>query len=492
MPTLRHLLTASLPSALRRALAAGRDAPWSTTEQVRAELVAHAPEGVAPGKPVWLGLAIEHPPHWHTYWKNPGDSGLPTTLTWQLPAGVARRRHRLADAEAAAGRAAGQLRLRRHAAAAGAADGARPDFSGEALDVKLSAQWLVCKDVCIPQQGEFALKRAGAGQHARAHARAVRRRRGPPQPVDAAQAQASAELVDDAKLLRVAVAGLPPALHGKRAGLLRRRPPASSSMPRTVAGALGRRHLAAPTCRSRRSASRARRACTPCWSRRGQPAGARVELPIAGAWPALAHRAPPVPALDTPRGRRRRRRRPQFGFGAALLFALVGGALLNLMPCVFPVLSLKVLGFAGHAHSRRALVGGGLAYTRRRRAVVRRAGRPAAGAARRRRADRLGLPAAVAAVRRRAGGAVHADRAQPRRPVRVRHLAAERPGRRCALRHPLADSFLTGVLAVAVASPCTAPFMGAALGLAFTLPAAQALRAVRARSAWAWRCRTWS
>ena len=46
------------------------------------------PQGVAPGKPVWLGLAIDHQPHWHTYWKNPGDSGLPTTLQWQLPAGV--------------------------------------------------------------------------------------------------------------------------------------------------------------------------------------------------------------------------------------------------------------------------------------------------------------------------------------------------------------------------------------------------------------------
>jgi hypothetical protein len=56
-----------------------------TTPQVKAELVAHAPEGVAPGKPLWLGLLIQHQPHWHTYWKNPGDSGLPTTLEWQLP-----------------------------------------------------------------------------------------------------------------------------------------------------------------------------------------------------------------------------------------------------------------------------------------------------------------------------------------------------------------------------------------------------------------------
>ena len=46
-----------------------------TTEQVRAELVAQAPEGVAPGRPLWLGLQFTHRPDWHTYWKHPGDSG---------------------------------------------------------------------------------------------------------------------------------------------------------------------------------------------------------------------------------------------------------------------------------------------------------------------------------------------------------------------------------------------------------------------------------
>ena len=44
------------------------------TEQVRAELVAHAPNGARPGSEVWLALKIAHQPHWHTYWKNPGDS----------------------------------------------------------------------------------------------------------------------------------------------------------------------------------------------------------------------------------------------------------------------------------------------------------------------------------------------------------------------------------------------------------------------------------
>jgi DsbC/DsbD-like thiol-disulfide interchange protein len=59
-----------------------------TTEQVRAELMAHAPQGVAPGQPVWVGLQIRHQPEWHTYWKNSGDSGLPTQLEWTLPPGV--------------------------------------------------------------------------------------------------------------------------------------------------------------------------------------------------------------------------------------------------------------------------------------------------------------------------------------------------------------------------------------------------------------------
>ena len=84
---LRPLLSL-LPSLLLALPTWSLAASQVTTPQVKAELVAHAPEGVAPGKPVWLGLLIEHQPHWHTYWKNPGDSGLPTTLDWQLPAGL--------------------------------------------------------------------------------------------------------------------------------------------------------------------------------------------------------------------------------------------------------------------------------------------------------------------------------------------------------------------------------------------------------------------
>ena len=56
------------------ATSTGASAAVVQTEQVRAELVAFAPEGVSAGKPLWVGLKIDHQPQWHTYWKNAGDS----------------------------------------------------------------------------------------------------------------------------------------------------------------------------------------------------------------------------------------------------------------------------------------------------------------------------------------------------------------------------------------------------------------------------------
>ena len=59
-----------------------------TTPQVRAELVAHAPQGLKAGEPLMLGLLLQHQPGWHTYWLNAGDSGLATQLNWTLPKGM--------------------------------------------------------------------------------------------------------------------------------------------------------------------------------------------------------------------------------------------------------------------------------------------------------------------------------------------------------------------------------------------------------------------
>ena len=94
-PLVRLARSVSLPfAALTSVLALLLPLPsWGqgsvvSTPQVRAELVAHAPQGLGDGKTVQLGLLLAHQPQWHTYWKNPGDSGLPTRLTWTLPAGV--------------------------------------------------------------------------------------------------------------------------------------------------------------------------------------------------------------------------------------------------------------------------------------------------------------------------------------------------------------------------------------------------------------------
>jgi thiol:disulfide interchange protein DsbD len=211
-------------------------------------------------------------------------------------------------------------------------------------------------------------------------------------------------------------------------------------------------------------------------TREGEAAGVQLTVSVSGAWPAAGSGAPAPSHGDATI-----LASAGSGPGAsamslawALLLALVGGALLNLMPCVFPVLSLKVFGFTAHAQDRRALLAGGLAYTG---GVV---------------VSFLALAGLLLALR--AGGEQLGWGFQLQSPGFVAGLAILfsliglnlagvfeignlLPGSWAAARarHPVVDSALTGVLAVAVASPCTAPFMGASLGLAVTLPTGQAL-----------------
>ncbi len=57
------------------------------TENVRSELISEV-AAVKPGEPFWVGLRQTIKPKWHTYWKNPGESGLPTEIAWKLPEGA--------------------------------------------------------------------------------------------------------------------------------------------------------------------------------------------------------------------------------------------------------------------------------------------------------------------------------------------------------------------------------------------------------------------
>jgi thiol:disulfide interchange protein DsbD len=455
---------------LAAALPARANAAVVTTPQVRAELLAHAPEGIAPGKPLALGLRIDHQPHWHTYWKNPGDSGLPTRLDWTLPAGFQAGEiewptpRRLPIGPLLNYGFEGTLLLP-------VTVQVPAGFAAETLEVKLRAEWLVCKDICIPEGGEFVLQlpaRAAQAGHTALFeaARAAR-------PQAAAGASGRAEVVDGA--LQVRIAGLPAAWQGRALHFFPETPGVLHNAAVPEARWQGGTWIARLALDAARTEGPERLPVVLATD--GERAGLALDVAVATPWPPLPAAgaapateaapgtAPPTPATPPAKA---------LGLGLALVMALVGGALLNLMPCVFPVLSLKVFGFAHHAHDRRGLLAGGLAYT--------------AGVV----LTFVALAALLLALR--AGGEQLGWGFQLQSPGFVAALAVLftliglnlagvyeagtlLPGSVAALRarHRLVDSLLTGVLAVAVASPCTAPFMGAALGLAVTLPAAQAL-----------------
>ncbi len=447
-----------------------------TTPQVRAELVAHAPEGVGIGKPMWLGLKIDHAAHWHTYWKNPGDSGLPTTLAWTLPAGVSASPidwptpQRLPIGPLMNYGYEGQLLLP-------VSFSVPAGFNAEVLEVKLRADWLVCKEVCIPEGGDFVLQlptRAATAGHTQAFAAAQRLA-----PAALPQVLATAAVREGA--LQVLVKGLPAAWQGKALAFFPETAGVIQNAAKVAGQWLGSDWAASFPLDAQRSESPM--LLPAVLSASGHNAGVQLALQVTTPWPppAPAARAAPLPALNNDasaavaaNAANAASASPPLGLGLALLLALVGGALLNLMPCVFPVLSLKVLSFAQHAHQRRQLLAGGLAYT--------------AGVV----ASFVALAGLLLALR--AGGEQLGWGFQLQSPAVVAVLAAlfTLIGLNLAgvfevgsllpsalltarSRHPLIDSALTGVLAVAVASPCTAPFMGASLGLAFTLPTAQAL-----------------
>ncbi len=462
-------LALALPWTLQAQIPGDASGAVVTTAQVRAELVAHAPEGVGAGKSLWLGLKIEHQPHWHTYWKNPGDSGLPTTLQWTLPAGV-----QAADIQWPTPKRLPIGPLMNYGyedtLLLPVAVTVPADFDADALEVKLRADWLVCKEVCIPEGGDFVLKlpaRAATAVHGalfEATQRAV--------PAALTPAQANAEVRDGALVLRIA--GLPAAWQGKPIAFFPETPGVINNAAKVPGQWQGDVWSASVPLDPQRSESPASMPAVLVAD--GQSTGGRLQVQVTTPWPAPGASVAPaaLPSLGEGTATTSGTAAAPVGLGLALLFALIGGALLNLMPCVFPVLSLKVLGFAAHAGDRRQLLAGGLAYT--------------AGVV----ASFVALAALLLALR--AGGEQLGWGFQLQSPAVVAALAAlftliglnlagvfefgsVLPSSLAAARarNPLIDSALTGVLAVAIASPCTAPFMGASLGLAVTLPAAQAL-----------------
>jgi thiol:disulfide interchange protein/DsbC/DsbD-like thiol-disulfide interchange protein len=452
------------------------------TDQVTAELLAHAPDGVTPGQALWLALKLEHQPHWHTYWKNPGDSGLPTSMAWTLPPGFG-----VGDIAWPTPKKLPVGPLMNHGYE-GTVVLAVPvtvpaDFAAAALPVKLSAQWLVCKEICIPQQGDFAFNvpaRASTSTHAGLVNAALAA-----QPAAQGAVQASATV--GAEVLTLRLSGMPEAWRGQALDVLPELPGVlDHAAPRKGAWTQDTWEAALPLSRERFESPTRMDAVL---LRPGATQGLRVSFAVQGVWPTLAQGSvvgaagaaaatavgspsTAAPAMTASASTRAADTGMTWWF--AMVSALLGGMLLNLMPCVLPVLSLKVLGFAQNPSGGRGHARVGLAYT--------------AGVI----ASFLALAGVLLALR--AGGEAVGWGFQLQSPWVVAALAAlftliglnligvfdvgsVVPSHVASLRvkSPTLDAALTGVLAVAIAAPCTAPFMGAALGYAATLPATQAL-----------------
>ena len=469
------------------------------TERVRAELLAHAPDGVAAGRTVWVGLRLQHQPHWHTYWKNAGDSGLPTQLIWTLPPGVLAGDidwpvpTKIPVGDLANYGYEGDVLL---PVPLTITPEYKPPLFGGALEVKLQAAWLVCKTECIPEDGTFALEvplQSSTAIHGALFDAAFA---AAPTPL----AGPSTAKVEQGRLL-LSVAGLPAALRGQPLGVFPETPeltqPAATpeqswqgdvwtgSIPLSSLRSESPQQLAvvltAPTPTPRSAQIPAASTSTPAVSP-AQPSGWRTVATINGGWPPA-----PVKSVAVPPGLTQAlaanaaaaqsiaaSSRMDTTLVAALLGALLGGLILNLMPCVFPVLAIKVVGFARHADDRRGHRLAGFAYTA---GVILSfialglllLGLRAAG-------EGLGWgfqlqsPAFVAAlavlftvIGLNLAGLFEFGALLPRALVSWE------------AKNPVVNSFLSGVLAVAIASPCTAPFMGASLGFAVGLPAGQAL-----------------
>ncbi len=477
---LRSLLAATalalgLAATVQAQPGAGRTVVSS--ERVRAELLAHAPDGVAPGKTLWLGLQLAHAPEWHTYWKNSGDSGLPTQLQWTLPAGLQAGEvdwplpRKIPIGNLANYGYEGTVLL---PVPVTVGPDFRPPPFGD-VTVQLQASWLVCRKECIPEDGSFTLKLPVGGSTAANGAAFEAAWKARPAAIPATGS--TLRIAADGKALELRVQGLPAAARGRELQFFPETPEVIETAGAWTQAWDGAAWTARVPLSAQRSASPA---VMPVVLAAGTQ-GWRAELPVAGSWPASQAPAAVSPALaealrqnaaapapaPAPAG-------PGLGFWAALAGALLGGLVLNLMPCVFPVLAIKLVGFARHADDVRGHRVAGLAYT--------------AGVV----LSFVALGALMLALR--GAGEQLGWGFQLQSPAVVATLAALftliglnlagvfevgnlLPSSLATLqvRHPAGDAFVSGVLAVAVASPCTAPFMGASLGLAITLPALQAV-----------------
>ena len=448
------LLLLSCLSAPTWTLADGADRV--TTEHATVTLMSERPRA-APGQTLWVGLHFELIPHWHVYWRNPGASGTAPELRWTLPAGweageihwPVPKRIRV-----------GPLTNYGYADSVSFLVPVRvPDgpLAAGPLHIAADAEWLVCREECIPESGRFTLglNDPAAGRDATAEILDLfaRARAQWPETVTVAGRY---RLEGDALAISV---GAPQVQLGDPADVWFA---ANDWGPVDASGAQRWERSAAVLAVSVPLGDMPPTRNTPIEGLlvvESDQGGSMLRR----GYPVRLEAGPPVVERDI------------LGLGTALAFALLGGLILNIMPCVLPVLGIKVLGFVREAGAdRRRLALHGLTYGT---GVL---------------ISFVLLAAGLLVLR--AGGEALGWGFQLQSPVLVTLLAylmlliglnlsgvfavgggLMGAGQSLTGAGGHFGTFATGVLAAVVASPCTAPFMGAALGFAITREAWEAL-----------------
>jgi thiol:disulfide interchange protein DsbD len=438
-------------------------APTGASRHVKVELLSDV-ESVQPGRPFRLGLRMTMDEGWHTYWKNPGDSGLPLRVKWSLPEGVTVGAVQWPVPEAIA---APPLMSYGYGEEVVLPFEVTTDSSLKPGQITLAGafDWLECKEACLPAKASLDLTlpvRAEAAKPSASAARLDEARRRLPGPAD------GWSLAAEAGPRAVALAFRPPAggVAAERAYFFVEQPlVADHAAPQGLAPHEGGHRLTLKPAENAPPPERLRGVLVVEGAKRRQ--AVEVDVPVKAGDPAPAPVAPAPGAGSAPGG--------PGSWAVALGFAFVGGLILNLMPCVLPVLSLKVLGFVRQAGEDRAQVlRHGLVFT----AGVVLSFWALAGALLVLRAggERVGWGFQLQSAPVLAGLSV-LFLLLGLSLFGVFQIGASFVGAANLLvgRSGLGASFWNGVLATVVATPCTAPFMGSALGFALTQPAWVAL-----------------
>lgn len=427
----------------------------AATEQVKVQLIASV-AAVHSGDEILLGIHQRIIPHWHTYWKNPGDSGLANKIEYILPDG--------AEVGEVQWPTPSRITLGpvvnygyEHEVTLLTPVKLPHDLPiGSSVPIKALAKWLVCEEECIPQEAELSLSLpviAAGGDSgianplieqakarlpllspwpvtARLHTDGIRLEL---QGSEFQQSQFSSVWFFPDEWGRISHAAQQPLQIAADGLSLQLKPGDAPLKPgQSLSGLL---------------------VLTDDSSGQSISQGYQIRTQLVDGVGSQPHD-----------------REPELLLSSAIFWALLGGVVLNLMPCVFPVLSMKSLALIGHAsHETRQVRLHGWSYT----------------------AGILSSFSVLAGIliALKAGGAQIGWGFQFQSPWFVLLMAylmfavglnlsgvfsiggsIVGVGSGLAQRGGYSGSFFTGVLATVVATPCTAPFMGAAIGFALTQP----------------------